>query len=293
MSAAGLGIFERHGLAVELLEPAAGPANTKRVAEGGADVCLTSVTHYLRALAEHGPLPARFVAMVTQRTPMAAFVVEGRPTAAGRRPERVRDLAGARVAGSVDKSALARELVAHLRARGAEPSEIVDVSYADGMRALAAGEVDAVADFIDLLPRMRRRVPEVRVRGLRLCDDGEEIYGSGVVASVRILADRPGAVRRLIAALRDAWAATRDAPERGLEAFAQRYPDVAPEVVLECWRETERLVFWPDTEPGALDPGRLAATLRHVAAAHGLPLPDPATTYAVLEPVLAGGRSSA
>ncbi len=260
------------------MEPAGGPENVRRVAEGGAELCLTSVVHYLRASADADGLGARFIAMVTQRTPMAAFVVEGRPTAAGVVPDRARDLGGARIAGSTDKSALAGELVAHLRERGAQPGELIDVPYADGMAALARGEVDVVADFIDLLPRMRRRVPETAVRGLRLCDDGADGYGGGLVASDRLLADSPDVARRVIAALREAWDTTRADPEAGIAAFRERYPEVDAAVVLECWRETEQLIF--ADEPGALDPARLIATLERAAAIHGLSMPDPSSTYA-------------
>lgn len=252
----------------------------RRVADGGADLCLTSIHHYLRAGAEPRPLGARFIAMVTQRTPLAAFVVAGRPTLAGVVPERVRDLGGARIAGSPDKSALARELVAHLVAQRAEPAELVDIPYADGMSALARGQVDAVADFIDLLPRMRRRVPELPVRGLRLCDDGAESYGSGLVASDRLLAELPGVAVRVIGAIREAWDITRSSPEAGVAAFRQRYGNVDPTVVVECWRETERLIF--AGKPGALDPGRLIATLERSAAIHGLPIPEASTTYSLV-----------
>ena len=280
MTAADTGIFARHGLDVELLEPAGGPENVRLVADGGADLCLTSVLHYLRARAEHGALGARFIAMVTQRTPLAAFVVAGRPTAAGVVPERARDLGGARIAGSPDKSALARELVAHLREQGAEPGEFIDVPYSDGMSALARGEVDAIADFIDLLPRMRRRVPDTTVRGLRLADDGALSYGSGLVASDRLVTDAPGVAARAIGAIREAWDATRERPDAGIAAFRERYSDVDPMVVAECWRETERLIY--ADEPGALDPARLIATLERSAAIHALPMPEPSSTYALV-----------
>lgn len=279
MTAVETGVFERHGLEVELLEPAPGPENVRRVAEGGSDFCLTSVTHYLHARESYGPLPARFVAIVTQRTPLAAFVVAGRPISTDVIPIRASDVAGARIAGT-EKSALTRELVAHLRARGHEPGELVDVAYGDAMRALADAEVDAVADFIDLLPRMRRRVPNVNVSGLRLCDDGATHYGSGLVTSDRNLAERPAMVGAFVDAVRDAWEATRDDPARGTEAFVRRYPQVDPQVVVECWRETERLIF--AGPPGQLDPARWEQTLRHIATAQGLPMPEPQTTYALI-----------
>lgn len=221
----------------------------------------------------------RFIAMVTQDSPLAAFVVAGRPTAAGVVPRRVRDLAGARIAGSPEKSALARELVAHLRETGGAPPVLVDVPYSAGMGALARGEVDAVADFIDLLPRMRRRIPDTEVVGLRLADDGVDRYGSGLVASDRFLAV-PGAAARLVDALQEAWDATSADPHAGIAAFRRRYPGVEAAVIAECWRETERLVF--AGEPGSLDPVRWQATLARSATIHGLTPPDPASTFSLI-----------
>lgn len=252
----------------------------RRVADGGADLCLTSVHHYLQARADTDPVGAGFIAMVTQQTPLAAFVVAGRRTAAGVVPSRARDLAGARIAGSPDKSALARELVAHLRANAAEPGELIDVPYADGMAALARGEVDAVADFIDLLPRMRRRIPDTDVRGLRLCEDGVDAYGSGVVASYRLISEAPDVATRCVDAMREAWEATRVDPEAGVSSFRRRYGAVDPAVVVECWRETERLIF--AGEPGSLDPERLISSFERSAAIHDLPVPDPLSTYALV-----------
>lgn len=279
MTAADTGVFARRGLDVELLEPSGGPDNIVRVAEGGADFCLTSVDHYLRARAEQPSIAARFIAIVTQRTPMSAFVIAQRRTAAGVRPVRARDLAGARIAGT-SGSRFTRRLLDHLRARGAEPGELVDLPYEDWMPALGAGDVDAVPDFADLLPRMRRHVPAHEVVALRLCDDGDETYGSGVVTSDRLLAERPALARLLIRALVDAWVATRQHPRAGLAAFARRYGEVDGDLVVECWRETERLIF--AGPPGHLDPVRWRATLSAVAAAHDLPAPDPESTYTVL-----------
>ncbi len=263
-----------------MLEPNGGPDNVVRVAEGDADFCLTSVEHYLRARAEHPLIAARFIAIVTQRTPMSAFVIADRQTAAGVLPKRASDLAGSRIAGTRD-SRLTRRLLEHLRARSAGPGELVDLSYEDWMSALAAGEVDAVPDFVDLLPRMRRRVPECVVKALRLCDDGDETYGSGVVTSDRLLAERPGLASLFVDALVSAWIATREDPRAGLPAFARRYGDVDRDVVVECWRETERLIF--EGRPGQLDAVRWRATLSAVAAAESLPVPDPGSTFVLLD----------
>ena len=66
IAAAANGLFAEFGFDVQLMEPAPGPENVRRVAAGGSDYCLTSVTHYLRARAQSGAVAARYVATTVQ-----------------------------------------------------------------------------------------------------------------------------------------------------------------------------------------------------------------------------------
>src|SRR5919204_591688 len=82
-TAAANGLYAAHGLDVEIVDPEPGPENTRAVALGTYDACLTSVAYFLRAKAADPALPAKFVFMVARRTHMAAFCAGDRPTAAG------------------------------------------------------------------------------------------------------------------------------------------------------------------------------------------------------------------
>jgi ABC-type nitrate/sulfonate/bicarbonate transport system substrate-binding protein len=106
------GLFAEHGLVVEILEPAAGPKNVERVAAGGAEFCLTSLTHYLVARAERDDVPARFAATIFQRSPMAGIV------GATSNLHAPADLAGRRIGGPPDS-----RLVAEYRAALASRQE--------------------------------------------------------------------------------------------------------------------------------------------------------------------------
>src|SRR5919202_3264113 len=72
-AAAATGIWQEHGLEVELVDPYSGPANARAAAMGRYDACLTSVAHFLRAKAEEPEVEARFVTMVAHDTHMAVF----------------------------------------------------------------------------------------------------------------------------------------------------------------------------------------------------------------------------
>src|SRR5919204_19586 len=210
------GIWERHGLNVELVDPYPGPANPRAAAMGRYDACLTSVAHFLRAAAEEPELAARFVTMVAQDTHMAVLA---------RRESGIRDfgdLAGASVLGSPDK-AFFREYETLLRHLGIERGPLVEVPYEDTMAALAAGKADVAADFLDLLPRFEAAGADVVTLPFR--DAGIDVYGSGLVAGTRFIDERPEALRRLVGALREALEAAEDDAERALAALRERIPD--------------------------------------------------------------------
>ena len=234
------------------------------MAAGGADFCLTSVTHYLTARAQTAALAARFVSVVVRRSPMAALV------RADSELETPADLGGRRLGGP-QGSRLVAEFRAGMAALGLVPPELVPLDYGLAPAAVARGEVEMVCDFVDLLPRVRRQAG-TPVRAVPL---GLEVYSSGLVAADR-LADE--VVVRMQAALAAALQRQRDDPEAGLGELARRYPDADPREALEGWSLAEPNIF-TGPPPGSSDPDTWARTITHLAGAHGLPAPDPETVY--------------
>lgn len=264
LAAATNGLFAEHGLEVELRDPDGGPENIRRVAEGDVDFCLTSVAHYLRATERFGRLPARFAGIVVQRSPMAALV---RADSALRTPA---DLAGVRLGGPPDKG-LVLEYQASLDELGLARSTLVPLDYREAWDALARGEIDAVADYVDIVPRLRR-LAGVDVRAVPF---GIEAYSSGLVAADRVPLDR-------VVEMRDAMVAAlerqRANPEEGVDQLVQRYPDVVPAAAIEGWNLGVPNIF-TDVPTGSMDADRWAFTLRFLAGAYGLAPPEPETVY--------------
>jgi NitT/TauT family transport system substrate-binding protein len=280
-AAVDAGVFRRHGLDVEILEPAPGPANALRVAAGGADLCLTSVVYYLRAWQEAGPLAARFVMVLAQRGHMAAYVVDGRPTATGRAPSEPQGLEGARLGGKTG-SPFVTEYLAWARRHGLENVAITEVSYEEAMRGLGQGRCDVFADYFDLLPRVQRRNPGMPIRVLHFAEHGLDVYGSGLVAGEHIIRERPGVVEKVVTAIREALELTRQNPELGLAGLLARYPETEPAYALDGWRQSAKLIFGWEAErfgPGWFEPERWAETVRYEAEVHGLPVPPIEATY--------------
>lgn len=249
---------------MEILEPAVGPDNIRRVAQQEADFCLTSVLHYLVARAEDGVVPARFVAVVGQRSPMAGLVNAASSLSTPA------DLAERRVGGPQGGRLLV-EYCASLAIRGIDPPAVVDVAYGDAPVALGRGEIDVVPDFADLLPRVRRQ-SGIDVRAIPV---GADVYASGVVAGDHVPAN-------VVSRMRDAAVAAvkrqRRDPRAGLDMLRRRYPGVDPDDAVEGWRLAEPGIFTGDPV-GTMHSGRWRATVEHYTSGHGLLRIDPTTTY--------------
>ena len=241
---------------MEILDPAGGPHNVLRVAAGEADFCLTSVAHYLTARAESADIPARFVAVVSQRSPMAGIV------AADSGISEPRHLARCRVGGPPDGRLLA-EYRAALRRLGVPPSELVPMPYEDAPAALGRGEIEVVPDFADLLPRVRRQAG-IPVRAVAFRTD---VYASGLVAADRLPLETVARMRdAVVAALEE----QRRDPHWGLDALLARHPDVDPADALEGWRLAEPIIF-TGAQPGSMEPHRWEEAFAYTSAALELP----------------------
>lgn len=259
LRAARDGLFERHGLAVDLLEPASsGVDNVMRVADGGSDFTLTSVAYFVKAAALRPDLAARFAAVITQRSPMAAVVLEGSPI------ESFDDLPAARVGGR-GHGGLHTEYLGALAHLGFAPSPVVDVDYDDAPAALRDGTIDVMGDFVDLVPKLRRIAGPVRALPF-----GIDVYASGLVAADRLPVEL---VQRVRDALVEALTQHRAAPDLAVDALVERYPDIDPDDALEGWHLIEPLIF-TERGVGSMTDAGWERSVEYSSHVHGVSKPD-------------------
>jgi len=246
---------------VEVTAPlASGPEGVRRLARGDADFCVTGAYYFLAA----GPVAARFVLTLAQRSPMAAMV---RADSDLRAPA---DLAGRRVA--VGKLPwIVAEYEAALDLLGVGPPERVAVDPTATHRALGRGEIDVSPAWADALHVVGRR-GDVDVRAIPV---GPEVYTTGVVAADHVPDDVVGRMHAaVVAALED----QRRDPARGLDELARRYPDIDPGDALDGWRLLEPYAFAPPG-PATMDPERWRRTVELAVATHGLPPRPPGAVF--------------
>lgn len=270
MTAGADGLFAEHRIDVDIADPPGGPDNVRQVAAGERDFCLTSVHHFLTARQRWGDPDARFVAVVVQRSPLAALVPVASDIATPA------DLAGIRLGGSGDPNHTIEFLATLDRLGIGRPSSVTPAD-ANAWAPLAAGDLDAVVGFVDALPRARR----LSGLALRPVPVGLDVYASGLVAADRLDHDT---VVRMRSALVVALSRQREDPCRGVEELCRRYPDIIAEEAVEGWRLLEPNVF-AGPEPGSMAVGRWEKTLTFLSTARGLAQPVAERVY---RPELAG-----
>lgn len=245
---------------MELVDP---PRRTSAEARAGeapdpepADFAVSAVQARLRARARRpersGP---RFVAVLHQRSPLAAFVREDSPL------RWASDLAGARVAAS-SAPWFDHEYRAGLEALGLGAPVVVP-RREDGVRpSLAEGEVDVIGSWDEAIAVIRRSAG-IPVRSIPF---GPPVYTTGVVASDRVPAD---VVARMVTALRAAFEQQREDPEQGLDELRRRHPAVDPAGALEEWAVLENYIF-ATGQPLAMGDAQWEATMAHAARTYGI-----------------------
>ncbi len=295
LAARALGIYEAHGLDIEIVEPAPGPDNALAAGRGDYDLCMSSVAYYLWARDEEPALDARFIFAVSRRIHMSVFAVDGRPAAHGRPITSFADLAGASFALRTEidpgrrgrlrqmserhEARLARDYLALLAHLGLEPGPMVDVGPRSTLDACLAGAADVCAEWAELGVGLRAGAAAqgLRIRTLPFADAGIPGYLNGFVASGDALRRRPEALARFVTAAREALVAVRDDPGPALALMAEELPDRDPATVLERWRLGEPAMFGAgEGEVGAMSAAGWEATVAYHVATHGTRAHDPA-----------------
>lgn len=236
-----------------------GPEGVLRTAAGEADFALTSAHYYLLARSRLGrELPARFVAVVHDRSPLAAFVAADGPLHAPR------DLAGRRVAASTAPW-FDDEYQMGLRLLGLAPAVHVAPSPSGERPSMVDGEVDVIGSWDEAIVVIRRRAG-LAVRAIAF---GPDIYSTGLIVRDGV---SPDVVGRTVQAFSDALRRQVQDPTPGLDELCRRFPILQHSDVLEEWSILSR--YLNAERPGVMEADRWSDTLAHAAETHGLAAPE-------------------
>ena len=261
-AAAGEGLFAEAGIEIEFVDCVKTPggsllnwsAMSTAVAEGEADLALTSVAYHLAGqVAAGGELAARFAAVFHQRNPIAAMVRHDSPL---------------RTAPDVGARTMARSPTWYIQEFEAAVDHlgIARPTYVDGVTDactdLRDGAVDMLPGWVDMEPSYSGDGLIVRTIPL----EGDPVYTTGLVVADRLSSDLVVRVRDALAA---GYRAQRAQPEVGIERLRCDRPNISEQHLSTAWSIFEPYAF--AQEPLAMDAERWRQTIDYTAAAHGLP----------------------
>ncbi|MEQ8603045.1 MAG: ABC transporter substrate-binding protein [Marivibrio sp.] len=265
-----LGLFEKHGLAVEMIEPADPNDPPKLVAAGRADLAVGYQPQLHIQTAEGLPL-ARIGTLVA--TPLNALVV-----LADGPIEEIADLKGKTVGYSVGGFETAL-LGAMLRQVGlsSDDVELVNVNFSLSP-SLISGQVDAVIGAFRNFELNQMDIVGEPGRAFYPEEHGVPVYDELIYIAHRDRLDDP-ALKSFMDAVEEATIYLMNHPQESWEMFAAYGEELDDELNRRAWADTlPRFAL----RPSALDRGRYVRFAEFMQAAGLVETPAPVDNFAVV-----------
>lgn len=264
------GYYRQAGLDVSIDVGSGSVASITRVASGAYDLGLGDISSLVEFQAQaDGPAPVQAVYQYYNRAP---FVI------IGRRDRGIgtdfASLRGRKVAAAaVESTRRCWPMVA--RQLGIAPDlfqwNTTDFSARDNV--MVRGDVDAATYFHDSAVSLFARLPQQDLSVLEYASTGLSLYGNAVLASSRLIATKPDAVRGFLAATQRALAETLADPAPALAAIQAREAILNPEVERQRWAITRNYLATAETQAhglGRVQPAVLQRQIDEVADVFGL-----------------------
>ncbi|QPF85572.1 ABC transporter substrate-binding protein [Bradyrhizobium genosp. L] len=229
MAAAG-GLFGAAGLAVTTNVATSSADAIARVADGASDFALVDINSLIRFRDRPGAAPVKAVFVLFNQAPYAIVARKSRGI------KSLSDIEGKNL-GVAEGDLSIRFWPAVARHNGIKLSSVKQNTISAAVREpmLSAGQVDAVTGFsyLSAVNLRDRGVPSDDLAVLRFADYGCEAYGFAVVASPRLVATKPEAVRGFVRAVIGGTNLAIKDPARAANEVATRMDGGSRELELE------------------------------------------------------------
>jgi NitT/TauT family transport system substrate-binding protein len=273
------GYFKAEGLDVSLDVGTGSAASITRVATGAYDMSFGDTSALIEYYA-NTPNPSRIqmVYMVHEQAPGAIFTLKK----SGIR--KASDLVGKKLGGPTF-DAVRKMLPLIARANSFNPAQVQLVSMEPALREtmLARGDVDAITGFYytSLLTLNARGIKTEDMHWFKYADMGiTNLYGNGIIAGERMLADRPRAIAGFVRALNRAAKDVMADPDGSIAAVKRRDSLIDEKLEAQRLKLSLEFVATPVAKSdglGVIRKTKLETQVDDVVAAFGLknkPSPD-------------------
>lgn len=189
------------------------------------------------------------------------------------------ELAGKKIGAAANDGAY-RLFSAYAKKTGLDPAAIswdmVGLQLREAV--LSNGDVDAILGFNSTMffGLQKAGIKPEDIRFLYYSDAGLDLYGNGIMASQKMCAENPDAVKRFVAVTARAWQAAIADPAAAIAALQKHSPLINPKLELDKlrWLIKNQLVTEESKADGlgGVRTERLAKALETITTTYGLPV---------------------
>ena len=265
------GLFAAEGLDVTLQSGRGSSDSVSKLASGAADVGVAGIAALMTAVAESNA-PVKAVMSIYCKEPDALFTVKGGPVGS------LKDVTGKTIATATFSSSNALWPVM-LQKLGIDPSQVrlLKVDPTTLAPLLAQGKVDATINWITVGPLfegvLKQNGKELQV--LPWSQYGLDGYGWSVVASDKMIRERPEVLKKVLRALQKSFANAIANPDAAAADLKAMVPEMDAKMAAAEFRASIPLIQNEVSKKdgiGAFEPKLLATTWEWVAKAMNYPL---------------------
>ncbi len=272
------GYYTDAGLAVNILQGSGSGESLRRVNIGQADLGLADTGVIVNGIRSDATV--KMVMMVMDRGWAAIWAKKGSGI------EQVSDLCGKKIGAPVADANRAL-WPALANAQGIDPECVtwVDIQPAAKYQTLSSGSVDAILDAVTGAPFVYEALGgEENAVQITYADNGVDVPAISMIASEKMISDRPDVIKRFIDATLKGWQDVFDDPEAALTIEQKYWPSLEMETYLVNLQLVESLMRTDNFKQngvGHFDDEKMASamdTLQQYFDAPGT-IDDPKTTY--------------
>ena len=293
--AAAKGYYAAEGLEVQIDSGSGSVASITRVASGAYDLGLGDISALIEAHAKaDAALPVQAVYQYYNRAP---FVIIGRKDRGV--TTSFASLQGKKVAAAaVESTRRSWPMVAKQQKLGADLFQWVTTDFSARDNVVVRGDVDAATYFHDSAVSLFQRMPPAQLSVLSYADAGVHLYGNAVLASTKLMQERPEALKGFLRATQRALVEMLANPQAGLDAVRQRDPLLRADLEAARWAITRRYLATAETQSAGLGhivPAVLKQQIAEVGEAFALgqlPAPDKLWNTAFLPTAVKQGSAA-
>ena len=268
------GYYAQEGLAPSIDVGAGSVASITRVASGAYDMGFGDLSALMEFQAAQGPL----VQAVYQYYNRAPFVIIARKD---RGVTDFKSLAGKRIAAAaVESTRRAWPIAARHAGLKADAFEWVTTDFSQRDNVIVRGDVDGATYFHDSALSLFQRVDPAQLAVLSYADIGASLYGNAILASSKLVSEKPETVRAFLRATNRGVQDALADPVAAMAFVKQREPMVDEKLEAQRFALTAKYMVTADTRAhglGAVQPELLARQIEEITQTFGLKAAPPAS----------------